>query len=388
MATKGAMGTWKTDPTPPPLGEQTHLSSFWRTVREICVRYLCQKLHFAAPEGITNMKRKVTGFVGAAVFLSSVGLVGPALAAEPEPIGDEAISAIESVAPESLEAAAVTQSDGDNAATYSSEFVTTEVPRTPDAAVSLSGADGDLLISLPFSDQATEALTDSGVPEFDNNNGSTTVPIVRGDGSVQIITVIDDPSAPTRFDYTISVPEGGAMTLDERGVILITDQAGDFVGAVAPAWAKDANGESLQTRYEIDGNVLTQVVEHSAANAYPVVADPWLGIQLFGGFYRSTWNGDYTYNATVTPLGAVVLSGGGGVGGYLAGQAVFRTSGWDEWKAVWPAITNKATLWYQYECHVTAGNYGLPFTGTYNLERARTNYANWGTTVISHHCNW
>lgn len=334
------------------------------------------------------MKKKLSGVVVAAAFFTSVGLVSPVLAAEPDPVTDDAVSAIESVAPESLDAAAATQSDDANAAMYSSDFATTEVPRTPDVAVSLSGLDGDLQISLPFPDQASEALTDSGVPQFDNNNGSTTVPIVRDDGSLQILTVMDGPDAPTRFDYTISVPEGGAMTLDERGVILITDQDGDFMGAVAPAWAKDANGEPLPTRYEINGNILTQVVEHSAANVYPVVADPWLGIQLFAGFYRSTWNGDYTYNATVTPLGAVVLSGGGGVGGYLAGQAVFRTSGWDEWKSVWPAITNKATLWYQYECHVTAGNFGLPFTGTYNLERARTNYANWGSTVISHHCNW
>lgn len=339
-------------------------------------------------KGESVLRNRVIASVGLAAFVVGVSFAGPAIAAEPDPSTEFATSAIETVAPEALEAAARTHSDLDSAATYSSDTSTTEVPRAADAPVSLSGPNGDLQVSLPFADEASDAITSSGVPEFDNNNGSTTVPIVRDDGSVQILTVIDNADAPTRYDYEITVSEGGTMEVQEGGVILITDKDGDFVGAVAPAWAKDSNGASLPTRYEITGNVLTQVVEHSAGTAYPVVADPWLGIQLFSGFYRGSWSGDYTYNANVTPLGAVILGGGGGVGGYLAGQAVFRTSGWDEWKAVWPAITNKATLNQQYECHVTASVYGLPFTGTYNLERARTNYANWGSTVLSHHCNW
>lgn len=64
-----------------------------------------------------------------------------------------------------------------------------------------------------------------------------------------------------------------------------------------------------------------------------------------------------------------------------------RGDGWNEWKAVWRAITNKATLQRQDNCHVVASFYGVPFTGAYTLERARSNHANWGANVRSHHGN-
>lgn len=345
----------------------------------------------AFTEGGFQVKyRKIISAVGAATILSGIGFAGPALAEEPVSDSEQLISAIESVAPESLEAAAASASStADDAATYSSELTTVEVPRSLDEAASLSGLDRELAISLPFADAASEAVVvDAGVTTFDNNNGSSSVPIVHDDGSLQILTVIDGVEAPTRYDYEISVPEGGSMALIEGGAVLITDATGSFVGGVKPAWAKDADGAPVSTQYEIAGNTLTQVVDHSAATAYPVVADPWLGIQLFGQFSRGSWHGDYTYNALVTPVGSVILGGGGGVGGYLAGQAVFRGNGWDEWKAVWPAVTNKATLGQQYDCHVTASSVGLIFTGTYNLERATRNYSNWGSDVQIHHCNW
>lgn len=330
------------------------------------------------------MKKRFVAVLGMAAVLVGASIAGPALAAE----DDSAVTAVENVAPEVLDAAAAVDSDSVTAAGYSAELVTTSVPRDPSEPVSLSGPLANIEVALPFAGESSNADTDGAAPEFDNNNGSSTVSVVRDDASVQILTVIDNAAAPTRYDYTISLSDGGYLQLDESGIVFIRDQDSNFVGAIAPAWARDANGESVSTHYEIDGNILTQVVDHSGLDAYPIVADPWLGIQLFNGFYRGTWNGDYTYNASVTPLGAVILGGGGGVGGYLAGQLVFRTNGWDEWKAVWPAITNKATLKQQFDCHVTASVYGLPFTGTYNLERARANNANWGANVLSHHCNW
>lgn len=82
--------------------------------------------------------------------------------------------------------------------------------------------------------------------------------------------------------------------------------------------------------------------------------------------------------------GGVEGCGGGGVGGYLAGQAVFRGAGWSEWKARYPGITAKATNQQQFNCHVTAGVYGLPFTKDYNLEQVRANFPNWLPTVAKH----
>lgn len=45
-------------------------------------------------------------------------------------------------------------------------------------------------------------------------------------------------------------------------------------GAVAAPWAVDATGQSVPTRYEIEGQALVQVIDFTAATAFPVVADP------------------------------------------------------------------------------------------------------------------
>lgn len=323
-------------------------------------------------------------------LLCAAAIVGTSTVAHAEALpSDESIEAIAAVAPDVLDAAADASTSPTKAATYATDDVRVSVPVDASDGASLRTNDQELTVSLPFADQATEAtVTESGVATFDNNNASTTTPVVRDDGTLQILTVIDDATAPARYDYELSVPAGGTMAIREDGVVILTDSDDGFAGTVAPAWAKDAAGAPVATHYEINGNTLTQVVEHGAGTQYPVVADPWLGITLFQSFRRDSYQGDYRYSAWVTGPGAIVLSGGGGVGGYLAGQAVFRGAGWAEWKAKWPAITNKATLQQQYNCHVAASSYGLPFTQDYNLERFRANRSDWAAGVVSHRCNW
>lgn len=314
----------------------------------------------------------------------------PAFAETPAPTTDDYLEIVASISPESLASTAEANSqDSENAEYFESE-VFVSVPWQADDAAVLKGDLNELQVKLPFSDVAADAiLLQDGVTLFDNGNSSVTIPVARDDGSLQILTVIDSEEAPSRYDYRISVPTGGAMTLDEAsGVVMIKDATGEFAGVVAPAWARDANGTDVTTKYEINGEILTQVIDHTSAAKYPVVADPWLGVQLFSNFSRDWYKNQYRHNAFVTPLGAVILGGGGGVGGYLAGQAVFRGAGWSEWKARYPGITAKATNQQQYNCHVTASVYGLPFTKDYNLEQVRANFPNWLPTVAKHRCNW
>ncbi|MBP3222686.1 MAG: DUF2599 domain-containing protein [Actinomycetaceae bacterium] len=86
--------------------------------------------------------------------------------------------------------------------------------------------------------------------------------------------------------------------------------------------------------------------------------------------------------------GVAVLAGTAYPRVYGIGQSVMRNQGWKEWVAKYPAITNKATLRQQYNCHVASGIYGLPIAKTYNLERFRSNNSTWGWKVWSHKCNW
>ena len=62
-----------------------------------------------------------------------------------------------------------------------------------------------------------------------------------------------------------------------EGGLILSDAAGQQLGQVAPPWAVDAAGNDVATHFEVDGTIVTQIVEHNVPGVtYPVVADPWI----------------------------------------------------------------------------------------------------------------
>ncbi|MFF4283288.1 hypothetical protein ACFY0Z_31470 [Streptomyces kronopolitis] len=111
---------------------------------------------------------------------------------------------------------------------------------------------------------------------------------------VRMMTVIKGPDAPKDTRYTLNLPAGthleeaspsydadSARPEDDSDVpmtgyvIVGADDA--VLGEIEAPWAKDANGKSVPTHYTLDGNQLTQTVDHAGA-AYPVVADPTVSL--------------------------------------------------------------------------------------------------------------
>ncbi|WNM26590.1 hypothetical protein RN607_10310 [Demequina capsici] len=135
---------------------------------------------------------------------------------------------------------------------------------------------GDSLVDQVVAGVGIDVPRDAGdgAVTFDNNNDTSTVPVVKDDGSVQVLTTIEGTDAPTRFDYDLTLPAGATLSLDEYGGAYVLAADGvTLVTAVAAAWAEDANGNPIPTHYEVSGSSLTQVVEHRAnSTAYPVVA--------------------------------------------------------------------------------------------------------------------
>lgn len=333
-------------------------------------------------------KRTNVSFVAIATVLAlaSGGSTAALASQESQPTDMESI--IASADNVNLENAAAVNTNG-NEVHFSSEDVEVVIPKEADEPLELSTEEGDIAVSLPMASDASFIPTPSpSVVAFDNGDASRTAVVVYDEGSVQMNTVVDGPQAPQRFDYQLTLPEGAYLEQQENGAVLIIDESGRFFGGFAPAWAQDANGQAVPTQYEISGTTLSQYVDHTDAYAYPVVADPWWGKNLFMYVSRDSAMGDFRYNGQVSAWGALVLSGGGGVGGYLVGGHILRTSGWDEWVARYPAVNNKATLKQQYDCHVAAGSVGLIFTGPYNLERARANKPAWLAGIATHRCNW
>jgi len=244
---------------------------------------------------------------------------------------------------------------------------------------------GSIAVLLPFSEtRASSNRVAPGITSFNNHNGSTTAPIVKSDGSVQITTIIESADAPREYIYKLKLPEGAVAHRDsESGAVLVT--VGEkLVLGIAPPWAFDAGGKEVPTSYQMRGSELVQFVDHSSGqHRYPIVADPWLGINLFQYGTVTTENGQPKVNLLPSGWGASMWAS-------VSGHIIMNTAGWDEarsrWSQIRSALDSKATMRQQYECHVA----GSPFAGGWwNLEKWRpSRTTHWSYGVAVHRCNW
>lgn len=198
---------------------------------------------------------------------------------------------------------------------------------------------------------------------------------------MQITTTISSSDAPTRYSYESAVAGADSIEQLDDGALVFRDAEGGYLAAVAPAWAKDSRGASVPTWYEVDGVTITQVVHHASQpiDAYPIVADPYLGVDLFSYTAQGWELGQPTYTARKSAFGnAIHLPGEGWV--------IFANEGWNELKAKRPGVLAKSTLKHQYDCHVTGGYFN--FAGDWNLEQHRYNHEWWVGNVAFHRCNW
>lgn len=233
------------------------------------------------------------------------------------------------------------------------------VPTDPADGILLAGQ-VDFAIGLPFATQAADATHVSlGIASFDNGNGSNTVPVVKSDGSVQIITIIESTDAPTRYGYELGLPAGAKVEMGADGQVSVHNEDGIFLAGATAPWATDANGAAVPTRYELTGSTLTQVIDHNSTFDYPIVADPWWGQSLLSSAWMSFHIGYYVVNATATAWGRTW----NGLATHASHVAELKQRIGGTWAYV--VDTNGGTIREQFLCHV-AGNYFEQ--GVYNME--------------------
>ncbi len=162
-----------------------------------------------------------------------------------------------------------------------------------DIVVSLAGEEETVgfTIGLPANAVGnTDLESDGDAAAFEGEDAST---VVHGfEEGLRITTVIDEAEKVESFDYEL--PTGvepiingdGSVTL--RSVFTDDDlvQGESIVidyGTVDAAWAVDANGDPVETWYEVADGLLRQVVKTDASTVFPVVADPtfWWGWNAF-----------------------------------------------------------------------------------------------------------
>ncbi|WP_146115373.1 hypothetical protein [Microbacterium sp. MYb62] len=279
------------------------------------------------------MIRKKRYLLAASVSMLSVS--GAALFAAPA-IADDSLSP-DSATPadvSALVAEAVDSAGVSATAASGGSAVDVNVPKDAAEGVVVQVADGlDFTVATPigvFTDQGM--TTADGSTVYTGEDGHPDVAVTPLQGGVRISTVLWDESHATSFDYPL--PEGvNAEVLPDGSVELtraleVAGTAGEVaavVGQVEPAWAVDADGNTVPTTYVVSNGILTQEVDTAGA-AFPVVADPTWGftspIQV-----RVRWNRAETATIANGGWGASgitgVCAGAGAALGGPAGAAAF-----------------------------------------------------------------
>lgn len=254
-----------------------------------------------------------------------------------------------------------------------------KVPLVLDEGIEVVGSDGRrLLVELPNAGEGRQGIPlRDGAVAYAHDDNFSTVPVPKSDGSVQILTVIDSESAPSEYRFSLDVPADATVQRGESGALAFVSRDGTLIAGVSEPWAVDADGRNVPTHYEFDGTTITQVVEHSAElHSYPVVADPWLGIDLYGSPYVSFPSGGYSINVTPTAWGES-FSSVNNVGMWWAHRdEVVTKLGSSSWR--WTTSIQE-----QFYCHIAGYPLGLP---EYNMESWRP-LVYWESSLLFHECN-
>lgn len=332
-----------------------------------------------------------TVYVGAVFAIAASLIVPTPVYASAVGDGSEPVESISKIAPEVFDEFEAITKIGSETFRSESQNSSTSFDLQEDASFSIKSDTGrSANVTIPEIGPNGSVDFDSGIVSVDHGNGSTTVPVPKEDGSVQVTTVIKDSSAPTQYSYDIAFASATQAEIMGDGSIVYTDAANQFVGGVNPPWAKDKDGHEVPTRYELNGLNLVQVVDHQdlGEDAYPVVADPWLGIDLFKSVRQGIEKKVITINATKSAWGQA---------NHLPTTAkikLFKEAGWKEVrvkagrnaKGVYHADSRKS-IKQQYDCHVAGGYANI--AGAWNLEGWRpTRTKSWIYQVQYHHCNW
>jgi hypothetical protein len=228
--------------------------------------------------------------------------------------------------------------------------------------------------------------------------------------SLQLLINIENNNSPDYFDFAI--PEAFAMekvSFDGFEMYKLLDEYGATVAWLAPPWAKDQLGVRVQTQFKFQDGVLRQYVDHKSIDAaYPVIADPYLGIALISDMDIRFSQGSYILSIAVTPWVGVIYAGGllgvplTRAWSYGFAYSVMAGDGWTEVLSVAGSkfggpfkqyVATRATYRNQWNCHAAGAPaifvgelLGDPNT-TWDLEGYRTSTTNtvtWATT----RCNW
>ncbi len=205
-------------------------------------------------------------------------------------------------------------------------------------------------------------------------DGFSVVPVAKNDGSVQTIVVVNEPKLPQKITFDLDLPSQSSVKILPSGEVLILDSKGVLLVGISRPWAFDANRKRVRTHFEFSKGKLSQYVFHDSTNfKYPIIADPWIGIDLYHLPWTSPTSQGYKINVKPTLWGLAMTSSGT----WFAHRDEVVTK-----------LKNQARLWSntiqeQFYCHIAGSPAGYP---EYNME-SWSPLVPWYISLVSYKCN-
>jgi len=187
--------------------------------------------------------------------------------------------------------------EGDIAVVFDSGDGRVEIPDDPTAGVTLTSSTGSMItIGVPGSPDKAVVASDGSVIYNDAYRDTSIVVQPQIDGGARMITVLESPAAPSRFDYSVTLAAGQAISLTSDGGAVVTGLAGGTILAVPAPWAFDAAGAPVLADYSLTDTTLTLTVHPTDTTTYPIIADPWWKPWTWSwgstsGYVSSRWRG-------------------------------------------------------------------------------------------------
>lgn len=235
----------------------------------------------------------------------------------------------------------------------------------------------DLGISLlAINVTSSEMQQEGGISQqvLRSSEGIEYLSIPKNDGSVQVIGVIPSRKSGDKLQFNLELPANAKTRILPSGGVLFLDEQGKMLAGIAAPWAFDSRGQEVKTRFEISDGKLIQHVLHSRAKyAYPIVADPWIGIDLYQVPYVTKHPEGYRINVKPTLWGLTTVSSPT----WFAHRAEVLTK-----------LGRNASLWSstiqeQFYCHIFGSPWSFP---EYNME-SWSPLVHYFQSLFLHRCN-
>ncbi|RVU63126.1 hypothetical protein BM74_16845 [Bacillus thuringiensis] len=217
------------------------------------------------------------------------------------------------------------------------ESSTVEIPTTLKSnPITIKDRAESLHISLPNLNSNEVIQTNNGTLVYQDEKQPADLAVQTTKDGVRSLIKIKNQTASKEYEFVIDIPNGGKLVTAaeylgeeyDTGEVFIVDAENIIQSVFMPAWAKDANGQSVSTQYKVDGNKLIQVIDFDENTAFPVIADPdWVQIGKCAGALAVFVGGNLVSVSKLLQVKKYINA----LGGFAeAAKLLVRCSTWEE----------------------------------------------------------